>query len=56
VSARGNGVVKRQRHRVGKRFYIEYAQDGFTGRIEVDADVIGNDQISLDVEIIESKK
>jgi len=50
----GKGAVVRQRHKVGKRFYIEYAQNGFTGRLEVDANVTGNDQLSLDVEIIES--
>lgn len=50
------GVVVRQRHKVGRRFYIEYAQNGFTGRLEVDADVTGNDQMSLDVEIIESSR
>jgi hypothetical protein len=47
----GKGAVVRQRHKVGKRFYIEYAQNGFTGRIEVDADIIGKDQMDLDVEI-----
>ena len=52
----GKGKVVRQRHKVGRRFYIEYAQDGFTGRLEVDADVTGNDQMSLDVEIIESSR
>jgi hypothetical protein len=50
----GQGAVVRQRHKVGKRFYIEYEQNGFTGRLEVDADVTGKDQLSLDVEIIES--
>jgi hypothetical protein len=50
----GKGAVVRQRHKVGRRFYIEYAQNGFTGRLEVDADVTGKDQMSLDVEIIES--
>ncbi|MCM3873802.1 MAG: hypothetical protein ND895_24200 [Pyrinomonadaceae bacterium] len=50
----GKGVVGRQRHKRGRRFYIEYAQNGFTGRLEVDADVTGKDQMSLDVEIIES--
>ena len=50
----GKGAVVRQRHKVGRRFYIEYAQDGFTGRVEVDADVTGKDQMSLDVEIIEN--
>jgi hypothetical protein len=29
---------------------------GFTGRIEVDANVTGKDQLSLDVEIIEESK
>lgn len=52
----GKGAVVRQRHKVGKRFYIEYAQDGFTGRLEVDADVTGNDRMSLDIEIIESSR
>jgi hypothetical protein len=33
----GKGAVVRQRHKVGRRLYIEYAQDGFTGRLEVDA-------------------
>ena len=50
----GKGTVVRQRLKVGRRFYIEYAQDGFNGRLEVDADVTGKDQMSLDVEIIES--
>ena len=52
----GKGVVVRQRHKVGKRVYIEYAQNGFTGRIEVDAEFIGKDQMNLDVEIIESSR
>ena len=52
----GKGVVVRQRHKVGRRFYLEYTQNGFAGRIEVDGDVLGSDQISLDVEIIESSK
>jgi len=52
----GKGAVVRQRHKVGRRFYLEYSQNGFTGRIEVDGDLIGRDQISLDVEIIESSK
>jgi hypothetical protein len=52
----GKGKVVRQRHKVGKRFYIEYSQNGFAGRIEVDADVIGKDQMNLDVEIIESSR
>jgi hypothetical protein len=51
----GKGSVVRQRHKVGKRFYIEYTQNGFTGRLEVDADLTGTDQMSLDVEIIESR-
>jgi hypothetical protein len=49
----GKGTVVRQRHKVGRRFYIEYAQDGLNGRLEVDADVTGKDQMNLDVEIIE---
>ena len=49
------GAVLRQRMKVGRRFYIEYAQDGFNGRIEVDADVT-HDQLNLDVEIIEESK
>ncbi|HEY6119301.1 MAG TPA: hypothetical protein VIV66_05040 [Pyrinomonadaceae bacterium] len=47
-------TVVGQRHKAGKRFHIEYAQDGFTGRLEVYADITGKDQMSLDVEIIES--
>lgn len=50
------GTVVRQRHKVGRRFYLEYTQNGFTGRVEVDGDVTGKDQMSLDVEIIESSK
>jgi len=50
------GAVVRQRHKVGRRFYLEYTQNGFAGRIEVDGDVIGRDQMSLEVEIIESSK
>ena len=46
----------RQRHKVGRRFYIEYTQNGFAGRAEVDGDLIGTDQMNLDVEIIESSK
>jgi len=52
----GKGEVVGQRHKVGKRFYIEYVQNGFTGRIEVDADVTEKNQMSLDVEIIESSR
>jgi hypothetical protein len=52
----GKGTVVGQRHKVGRRFHIEYAQDGFTGRLEVYADVTGKDQMSLDVEIIESSR
>ena len=52
----GKGAVVRQRHRVGRRFYIEYVHNGFTGRVEIDADVTGKDQMSLDVEIIERSR
>ena len=52
----GKGTVVRTRHKVGRRFYIEYTQNGFTGRVEIDADLTGKDQMSLDVEIIESSK
>jgi hypothetical protein len=52
----GKGKVVRERHKVGRRFYLEYTQEGFAGRVEVDSDPIGKDQISLEVEIIESKK
>ena len=52
----GKGTVVRQRHKVGRRFYMEYTQGEFAGRVEVDGDVIGENQISLDVEIIESSK
>ncbi len=52
----GKGTVVRQRHKIGRRFYIEYSQSGFVGRIEVDADVRGKDRLSLDVEIIESSE
>jgi len=52
----GKGKVIRQRHKVGKRFYIEYSQNGFAGRIEVEANVIGKNQMNLDVEIIESSR
>jgi hypothetical protein len=52
----GKGVVVRQRHKVGKRFYLEYTQNGFAGRIEVDADLLEKDRLSLDVEIIETSK
>jgi hypothetical protein len=52
----GKGTVVRQRHKLGRRFYIEYRQKGFAGRVEVDGDVVEKGQISLDVEIIESTK
>ncbi|MGH9907541.1 MAG: hypothetical protein ACRD8U_18380 [Pyrinomonadaceae bacterium] len=52
----GKGTVVRQSHKVGRRFYIEYAQDGFAARVEVDAYLIEKDQMSLDVEIIESTR
>ena len=52
----GKGSVVAQRHKVGRRFQIEYAQDGFTGRLEVYADGTGKDQMSLDVEILESSR
>ena len=51
----GKGTVLKHRHRVGKRFYLDYAQNGFAGRVEVEADVTGKDQMSLDVEIMESR-
>ena len=53
---RGKGVVVRRRHRVGRRFYLEYTQNDFAGRIEVDGDLIAKDQLNLDVEIVERKK
>jgi hypothetical protein len=40
--------------RVGRRFYIEYAENVFTGRVEVDVDISANDHMTLDVELIES--
>jgi hypothetical protein len=49
----GKGRVVGGRHKVGKRFQIEYAQNGFTGRLEVYADPTGEDRMDLDVEIIE---
>jgi hypothetical protein len=49
----GKGTVVSQRHKIGRRFYIEYSQQGFAGRVEVDGDIMGKDQISLDVEVIE---
>ena len=52
----GKGAVVGQRYKVGRRFHIEYAQNGFTGRLEVYADVTGNDQLDLDVEIFESSR
>ncbi len=52
----GEGKVVRQRNKVGRRFYLEYIQNGFAGRIEVDADILGKDQMDLDVEIIESSR
>jgi hypothetical protein len=50
------GEALKQNHRIGRRFYIDYAQSGFTGRIEVYADLEGTDHMSLDVEIMESSK
>jgi hypothetical protein len=52
----GKGTVVRQNHRVGRRFYLEYTQTGFAGRIDVHCDLIEKDQIDLDVEIIERSK
>ena len=52
----GKGTVVRQRHKVGRRFHLEYNHRGFVGRVEVDGDIIGKDQLSLDVEIMESRK
>lgn len=49
----GKGTVVRQNHRVGRRFYLEYTQERFAGRIDVHCDLIEKDQINLDVEIIE---
>ena len=49
----GKGTVVRQNHKVDRRFYLEYTQEGFVGRIEVYCDLIKKDQIDLDVEIIE---
>ena len=50
----GKGEVVSQRHTVGRKFYIEYVQNGFTGRLEIHAEVTWKDQMSLDVEIRES--
>ncbi|MFZ0060402.1 MAG: hypothetical protein WAL47_00010 [Pyrinomonadaceae bacterium] len=52
----GKGTVVRQNHKVGRRFYLEYTQKGFAGRIEVYCDLIEKDQIHLDIEIIERSK
>ena len=52
----GKGTVVRQNHKLGRRFYLEYTQEGFAGRIEVYCDLIEKDQIDLDVEIIERSK
>jgi hypothetical protein len=52
----GKGTVVRQNHKVGRRFYLEYIQKGFAGRIEVYCDLIEKDQIDLDVEIIERRQ
>ena len=52
----GQGTVGRQNHRLGRRFYLEYTQKGFAGRIDVHCDLIEKDQIDLDVEIIERSK
>jgi hypothetical protein len=52
----GKGTLITQRHMIGKRFYVEYAQDGFLGRVEVDGDMMAKDQINLDVDVIETTK
>ena len=52
----GKGTVVRQNHKVGRRFYLEYTQKGFAGRIEVYCDLIEKDQIDLDVEIIDRRQ
>jgi hypothetical protein len=49
----GKGTVVTHRHEIGRRFYIEYNQEGFVGRVEVDGDIMGKEQISLDVEVME---
>jgi hypothetical protein len=52
----GKGTVVRQNHKVGRRFYLDYTQKGFAGRVDVHCDLIEKDQINLDVEIIERSK
>lgn len=48
-----NAKIGTRRHRVGRRFSVEYAQDGFVGRIEIYADRLGPNSLILDVEIEE---
>jgi hypothetical protein len=48
-----NAKIGTRRHRVGRRFSIEYAQDGFVGRIEIYADRLSPNSLTLDVEIEE---
>jgi hypothetical protein len=52
----GQGKVTKKHHKVGRRFYIEYAQKEFTGRVEVYGDMSGESQLDLDVEITEISK
>jgi outer membrane PBP1 activator LpoA protein len=49
----GKGTLTYHRHKIGKRFLIEYSQQGFVGRVEVDGDIMGKDEISVDVDVIE---
>ena len=48
-----NAKIGSRRHRVGRRFSLEYAQDGFVGRIEIYADRLGPSSLTVDVEIEE---
>ena len=48
-----NAKIRTRRHRVGRRFSLEYAQDGFVGRIEIYADRLGPSSLTVDVEIEE---
>ncbi|HSE23682.1 MAG TPA: hypothetical protein VLB68_18580 [Pyrinomonadaceae bacterium] len=48
-----NAKIGTRRHRVGRRFSVEYAQDGFVGRIEIYVDRLGPSSLTVDVEIEE---
>jgi len=45
-----SGEIRTRRVKVGKRFCIEYCQDGFVGRIEIYTDLMGPNFLSVDVE------